>query len=476
LATGDFNKDGFSDLAIGVPKEDISTTSDTGAVNVIYGSSGGLSPAAKPTNQIWTQNSPEIEGGAEADDIFGSTLATGDFNKDGFSDLAIGVSGESIGTIEDAGAVNVIYGSSGGLNGTALSPGNGKNDEIWTQDSTNVWNDPEAGDRFGSELATGDFNKDGFSDLAIGAWEEDVGTNSTNSTIEDAGQVNVICGASEGLNGIGCLQIWTQDSPNIEDNAEAGDGFGYALTTGDFNKDGFSDLAIGAWGEDVGTNSTNSTIEDAGAVNVIYGSFFGLIEIQVAPGDGRADQIWTQDSPNIEDTAETGDRFGSELATGDFNKDGVSDLAIGIWDEDVATIGAAGVVNAIYGSSEGLSPSRISPGNGRPDQIWTQDIPNVEDVAEAGDEFGSSLTTGDFNNDGISDLAIGVPAEGVGTIGAAGAVNVIYGSLGISINSGGLSATVPLGGFGRTDQIWTQDSPNIEDAGETDDRFGSSLA
>jgi len=123
-----------------------------------------------------------------------------------------------------------------------------------------------------------------------------------------------------------------------------------------------------------------------------------------------------------------------------------------------------------------LSPSRISPGNGRPDQIWTQDIPNVEDVAEAGDEFGSSLTTGDFNNDGISDLAIGVPAEGVGTIGAAGAVNVIYGSLGISINSGGLSATVPLGGFGRTDQIWTQDSPNIEDAGETDDRFGSSLA
>jgi hypothetical protein len=82
----------------------------------------------------------------------------------------------------------------------------------------------------------------------------------------------------------------------------------------------------------------------------------------------------------------------------------------------------------------------------------------------------------DFNGDGFSDLAIGVPIEDVGTVGDAGAVNVIYGSLGISINSGGLSATVPLGGFGRTDQIWTQDSPNIEDAGETDDRFGSSLA
>ena len=54
-------------------------------------------------------------------------------------------------------------------------------------------------------------------------------------------------------------------------------------------------------------------------------------------------------------------------------------------------------------------------------------------------------------------------------------MNVIYGSLGLAINSGGLSATVPLGGFGRADQIWTQDSPEIQDAGEADDRFGSSL-
>ena len=109
------------DLATGVPIEDVGTVGDAGAVNVIYGSSGGLngsalSPGNGNNDQIWTQ---AITGGAEADDGFGSTLATGDFNKDGFSDLAIGVPKEDISTISDPGAVNVIYGSSGGLSATA---------------------------------------------------------------------------------------------------------------------------------------------------------------------------------------------------------------------------------------------------------------------------------------------------------------------------------------------------------------------
>jgi len=141
----------------------------------------------------------------------------------------------------------------------------------------------------------------------------------------------------------------------------------------------------------------------------------------------------------------------------------------------VGTVEVAGAVNVIYGSSEGLSPVRLSVGDGRDDQIWTQNSTNVEDDAESIDVFGDALAAGDFNKDGISDLAIGVPLEDVGTIANAGAVNVIYGSIGITITSGGLSATVPLGGNGRADQIWSQDSPGIEDDAEASDNFGSRL-
>jgi len=67
----------------------------------------------------------------------------------------------------------------------------------------------------------------------------------------------------------------------------------------DFNGDGFADLAIGAAGEDVGAAT------DAGAVNVQYGSSTGL------PGPGG--QLFTQNSPGVGGTAESGDGFGSAL-------------------------------------------------------------------------------------------------------------------------------------------------------------------
>ena len=37
----DFNHDGADDLAVGVPSEDVGSTHDAGAVNVLYGTAGG---------------------------------------------------------------------------------------------------------------------------------------------------------------------------------------------------------------------------------------------------------------------------------------------------------------------------------------------------------------------------------------------------------------------------------------------------
>jgi FG-GAP repeat protein len=448
LSSGDFNGDGFDDLAIGVPGEDVDfrgvTISDAGAVNVIYGSSNGLSATSPRPDQFWTQSTTDVNDVSGKFDHFGSSLSSGDFNGDGKNDLAIGVPGEDVGSIDNnAGAVNVIYGSSNGLSATSPLP-----DQFWTQDSANVNDVSESNDDLGTSLSSGDFNDDGNDDLAIGVPREGVGSTFI------AGAVNVIYGSSNGLSATSPLpdQFWTQSTTDVNDVSESEDTFGSSLSSGDFNDDGKDDLAIGVPGEDVGS------IDLAGAVNVIYGSSNGLSATSPLP-----DQFWTQSTTDVNDVSEDGDGFGYSLSSGDFNGDGKDDLAIGVPFETVDTGGRSifepGAVNVIYGSSNGLSAT--SP---RPDQFWTQDSANVNDLPEEGDDFGSSLSSGDFNGDGRADLAIGVPEESVGSVDHAGAVNVIYGS------SNGLSATSPL-----PDQFWTQDSANVNDVSEFGDGFGRAL-
>ncbi len=263
-----------------------------------------LGQLASEGNQRWTQGSDGILDDAEGGDVFGAALVAGDFNGDGFADLAIGVPGEN----SARGRVNVIYGAFGGL----TSSGN----QRWTQGSDGILDDSEGGDVFGAALAAGDFNGDGFADLAIGV----PGENSAR------GRVNVIYGAFGGLTSSG-NQRWTQGSDGILDDSEGGDGFGAALAAGDFNGDGFADLAIGVPGE----NSAR------GRVNVIYGAFGGLTS--------NGNQRWTQGSDGILDDAEGGDVFGNDLAAGDFSSEGFDDLAIGVPGEN----SARGRVNVIYG-------------------------------------------------------------------------------------------------------------------------------
>jgi len=217
----------------------------------------------------------------------------------------------------------------------------------------------------------------------------------------------------------------------------------------------YSDLVVGVPGQDI--PGSPSPIEQAGAIHLIRGYPTGLVP--------AGNMTFDQDMDWAEDQAETGDQFGTALASGDFNGDGIFDLAVGIPFEDVMVgsveLIGAGAVHVIYGSdTEGLSFVG--------DQFWHQASPGVEGSAETNDQFGSALAVGNFNGDEFDDLAIGIPFEDFEysvTVTNAGSVIVLYGS------ASGLStdATLP-------DQMWHQDSPGIIDSVEDYDWFGSALA
>ncbi len=369
--------------------------------------------------------------------VAGCASGAGDFNGDGFTDIAVGAPFKDVGDVKDAGAVTILYGN----------PGSGRLDAQGSQilrrvapgdqpTANNLTGTAQDSDRLGSALAAGDFNGDGYGDLSIGIPYEDV------RGVRDTGAVNVIYGAAEGGLQAGNGELWFEDKSGVIGTAEAHDLFGFALATGNYNNDPFTDLAIGIPFKNV------KGIVNAGAVNIVYGSFTGL--------NFERNQIFDQiklgvpvQSSNIE--------FGSVLASGDFNGDGTTDLAVGAPEESFGRWDQAGAVNVIYGTNSGLSAAGA--------QTWRQDDPFIMggDMANNGDRFGSALAVGDFDNDGRDDLAIGTPFDDWGDRRDSGTVNVLYGE-------------GPAGLSNRSDQIWHQNLRGAELTNEDENNYGAALA
>jgi hypothetical protein len=387
LAACDFNGDGFDDLAVGVPGEHYGGDFWAGAVNIYYGAANGLHNLA---DAFYTQSTAGIPGDVEESDFFGSALACGDFDANGFDDLAIGVPLESLDVGEGAnGMVDIVPGSASGLDpGSAYS---------FDQDSPGIPGEPEGADGFGDTLAAGDFDADGFDDLAIGATGED----------DNGGAVHVLFGDLDGLRGPGSLFL---NETGIGGLSEDGDGFGEALAAGDFDGDGFDDLAIGIPFEDFGPGGS---VPDTGQVNVVYGALGGF--------DLGHTQYWAHDNILGAGTSESNDKFGFAMAAGDFDRDGHDDLAVGSPGEFV-TGPNDGAATVWMGSAAGLTSSRhrgIAAGfDGFPGSS-----------TQHHKDFGSSLAAGDFDGDGHADLAIGAPYEDANGLGDVGTATVLYGAL-----------------------------------------------
>jgi FG-GAP repeat len=393
----DFNNDGAADLAVGVPGESVGAIDGAGSVNILYGAAaGGLSGAG---SELFTQ---AASGGAvEAGDAFGAALASGDFNGDGITDLAVGAPLEDVGSTLDAGAVSVLFGTDDGLTGGG---------PLLTQAPSR----PEANDQFGAALAGGDLDDDPADDLVIGAPFESVGS------IFSAGIIHVVYGPDVAAP----TQQFGQPVSAVEDD----DSFGFALAAGDVNGDGFDDVVAGAPFEDVG-----GTV-NGGALSVLRGSAAGVV---VAGAQTLVQPV---------SAVEVDDSFGFAVAAGNFDGVGPDDVAAGAPFEDVGRTPDGGAVSAIDGSAAGLTLTGA--------QTFTQPISAVEAV----DAFGFILAAADFNDDDIADLAVGAPLESVGTRFSAGAVSALFGS------AAGFSA--------GSAQTFTQAPGGVE----VDDSFGWSLA
>ncbi len=250
--------------------------------------------------------------------------------------------------------------------------------------------------------------------------------------------MNVLYGGASGLSVSGGLLLH-QDVLN--DAAETDDAFGRALAAGDFNADGRGDLAVGVHAEDI----ESLGLEGVGAVHIVYGSPSGL-----APA---GNQVFHQDTPGMNETAEEFDFFGRDVASGDFNGDGFDDLTIGVPNENIGgVILDAGAVQIIYGGATGLSTSG--------DQVFHQEAAGMNDTSEEEDFFGNALAAGDFDGDGFGDVAVGVFQEDLAN-NDEGAVHIVYGT------SAGLSSA--------GDQVFHQDSDGMNDTAETDDRFARAV-
>ncbi|HWB20930.1 MAG TPA: hypothetical protein VG711_11565 [Phycisphaerales bacterium] len=380
VATGDFNHDGYTDLAMSAPGREGLFKEDIGAVYVMYGSYAGLTPLH---SQKFSRETPGVDGGAGRGDFFGFAMIAGDFNGDGRDDLAISARNVDIGHPRHP-ELHILYGSANGLTAS--------HDQRFQQvdlDPTTATDDLN----FGTVMAVGDFNRDGKDDLALGSPNRVDGV--------AVGAVYVMYGTSNGLK-TNNVQLIEQGVDGVDGVPEANDGFGATLAAGDFNGDGRDDLAI-----------TVPNDGDAGIVQVLYGRSGGL--------RSNDQQTWSQDTPGIRDASEPGEAFGFAMAVGDFNKDGKDDLAISTPNETVNGALGAGVVNVIYGSSHGLDD------NG--DQLWSQDSNKIKGSPGFMDFFGIAMTAGDYDNDGRDDLAIGASGDQL-----FGAVAVIYGK-----NSNGLN-------------------------------------
>ncbi|MFJ8693106.1 FG-GAP repeat domain-containing protein [Streptomyces roseolilacinus] len=320
LAVYDANLDGCSDLAVGIPYEDVGTVADAGLVHLIFGSTLGI---GQGTPDRGFRHGGALAETSEPEDWVGYAVAA-TRSATGVPYLVIGAPGEDISGKTDSGLVSAVYGTD--FRATSFD-----------QDSPGVWEDREAYDQFGSAIVA---NNNHF---VVGVPGESVDTDQSAGVVMAFRTSINTDGIPAPSFGMGQLR-----AAGSEKSAETGDRYGTSMalipassTLGEYL------LAVGVPGEDL------ADVVDAGAVQTY----------RLSPTGDVAELNWIdQNAADVEGEAEPGDFFGQAMAGMALR------LAVGVPGEESSEehIDKGGVHFFPLGGAPGAGDAWIEPGAGIP--------------------------------------------------------------------------------------------------------------
>ncbi len=240
----------------------------------------------------------------------------------------------------------------------------------YTQDSAGVPGTVEAGDRFGSRLAVWPGCQPGTESWAIGSPLENVGTSAV-----DAGTVTVLD------RGTRTALLLQQGLNGIPGGAEKGDQFGSSLVGTGRAGGRTPSLAIGAPGEDLGTDT------DTGTVTTLS------IACATTALSTTSVKTWSQDTADVPDSTQSGDRFGAALGASLVLEGPVAGnvldyrLVIGAPGEDESTqdgpLVNSGIVTVLPAGTSGFTATGST--------AFGQSTDLMPGTGETNDGFGSAL-------------------------------------------------------------------------------------